>query len=1001
MSRLTAVPSILTLSGYFFQHPNSTTCIPLCTQTRACSLHACSLFCASSDVICRDTCQSFTDARTCDDQCEIQPSLVVSDVAGQLAQITVNIELPEGSLAHVVLLEQVTASNALTFDTSHDMNSTFSGLYPWFEYRIQIVVFPTVSCCISGVLWQNKVSYDPTGDGASSVRFFPYPSQLDWITVDQTVNSSTYLYPSAPIYLSDNQGESWWEGIPNDPNMLTSINARDIRVRSANQENLTTWKTCYEGADIKCVYQLGMGYMFEIPSSTQHSVPVYDASSSQIASLAIKPRRTCKYFPNKERNINISMSVECGRTNSTTNSSIVKFNSDKISIKACFMSTKDKRGSIDRTCCDRHMLDCVKNSPTTLNISTDRSYLFYFLYDPDKTGILSTCQWSKSCDGYYERITPWEDINECVPPTGKPPSVSESTLILSTSLPLLFLVVCGVFLYLWRCSLRLHQLTPVSIYIPTDEEALLGGELPRDAISKERYVDRGNFGYIFEGKLKVKIDDTEELTKQYEVALKILKTKVDEIENCAASQENIKDAKKAMKAEINMMKQIQAGRSLNRNVLRMYGYVVDAPPYILVLELCLINLTRYLRQIRIQIDHKTLTADDAQQGTTLEGDTNNVSGRGSKQTLSDQTQSVHSRSGGRESTGDESDNSCSQRRTDNRLLSHSGQENTVILAPPRERMLSRGTAVGSSSGYNDSVHGKMTRQRPCSLEKFQDTVLTTANLLNFCWQVSSGMDFLHSIDLIHRDLAADNVLIKEESDGSLTLKICDFGQSRMLFNGAYVGSGDSVADRQRMFRLRWTAPEIKEDPKTWSKESDVWSYGVFMWEVFTMGGHPYPGWPDHLVIDNLLCGLRMARPTCCCETFWNITEKCWNAKPEMRGQFCDIKFKLDQFMNDEHDRNIGIERSDYIFCDVPLLEEIVHDVIDLSIQDIEGDGNPLDLHLDFHEGMFSDKNGVVIENHVFDGQRSSKVFKDTAGSCQYLKVSLDLAQETVNIQTRS
>ena len=70
------------------------------------------------------------------------------------------------------------------------------------------------------------------------------------------------------------------------------------------------------------------------------------------------------------------------------------------------------------------------------------------------------------------------------------------------------------------------------------------------------------------------------------------------------------------------------------------------------------------------------------------------------------------------------------------------------------------------------------------------------------------MDFLHSIELIHRDLAADNVLLKEGPDGTLTVKICDFGQSRMLYNGKYMCSGDSVTDRQRMFRLRWTAPEV-------------------------------------------------------------------------------------------------------------------------------------------------------------------------------------------------
>lgn len=175
------------------------------------------------------------------------------------------------------------------------------------------------------------------------------------------------------------------------------------------------------------------------------------------------------------------------------------------------------------------------------------------------------------------------------------------------------------------------------------------------------------------------------------------------------------------------------------------------------------------------------------------------------------------------------------------------------------------------------------------------------------------MDFLHSIDLIHRDLAADNVLVKIETDGTLTLKISDFGQSRMLYNGRYVGSGENVGESQRVFRLRWTAPEvvhspfvkqshvfssnlmtaqIKQDARLWSKWSDLWSYGVFMWEVFTLGGVPYPGWPDHHVLDNLIAGLRMNRPPCCTESTWQIAEQCWDPRPDHRGEFCEIKVRL-------------------------------------------------------------------------------------------------------------
>ena len=954
------------------------------------------------------------------------------------------------SASHVVLLGQVSEDmTTLTFDMSYDFNCTFSGLYPWFEYTVKVVVFSTNSCCVSQVIWQDKVSFDPIGPLGSTVTFYPYPLQANWISKDVTgvLSDPIYLYPSGPIYYPEIMPDDpWFEYFPDDPYKLVAISKNDIRARSANQNDLTSWKPCYEDSNlgIKCVYQLGMGYIFELPSSGQHSVPVYAMNSSEISSLKIKPRTTCKYFPNAVHSQNISMILGCGKTNLTTNSVLVKFNTDKISLKACFMSGEGL-GQINETCCDDFGLNCVHPSPGTLVLGINRSYLFYFLHDLNKTGgSLSTCKWTKSCDGYYQRITPRNDVIECVAPTRPPPSVSVNTLVLSTILPLLLLLLCGGFVLLWRFWVKVHCPSPVTTYIPSDEEALLGGELPRDAISKERYVDRGNFGYIFEGKLKVKVDDKEELTKQYEVALKILKTKVDEIENCSANQENIKDAKKAMKAEIYMMKQIQTGRSVNRNVLRMYGYVVDAPPYILVLELCIINLTRYLRQIRIQIDNKTLTSEEAKKGSTLSLEERRISHHraaarnGSLVDNKNKVRTSHVEPyGGRESgdtelstwqqsTSDADDECCSDgtcnqctsqnnhESTESRLLTHSSQENKVTLAPPRQRMLSRGKpggGVSSGSAYNDSVHGKMTRQGP-TVERFQDTVLTTGDLLNFCWQVSSGMDFLHSFDLIHRDLAADNVLLKEETDGTLTLKICDFGQSRMLFNGSYVGSGDSVADRQRMFRLRWTAPEIKGDPKMWSKWSDVWSYGVFLWEVFSMGGQPYQGWPDHLVIDNLLEGLRMKRPSCCSESAWSVAEKCWAARPEMRGQFCDIKFKMDQLMNDERDKNMGIKRSDYVLCDVPptpeydIEDDLIKDWVAVSIQDIEDGGTPLDLelhpHLEDTDWHLENKNGVIIENHAFvDKKLESLNIDRTIIHPQMLKVCLDVTEEEIEIHTKT
>ncbi|KAL4649213.1 vascular endothelial growth factor receptor 3 isoform X1 [Arapaima gigas] len=168
--------------------------------------------------------------------------------------------------------------------------------------------------------------------------------------------------------------------------------------------------------------------------------------------------------------------------------------------------------------------------------------------------------------------------------------------------------------------------------------------------------------------------------------------------------------------------------------------------------------------------------------------------------------------------------------------------------------------------------------QPCQ-EKVDDlwkTPLTVEDLICYSFQVARGMEFLASRKCIHRDLAARNILLSENN----VVKICDFGLARDIYKDPdYVRKGNA------RLPLKWMAPESIFD-KVYTSQSDVWSFGVLLWEIFSLGASPYPG----IQIDEEFCrrlkdGTRMRAPENASPEIYRIMLACWQGEPRERPTF--------------------------------------------------------------------------------------------------------------------
>ena len=162
--------------------------------------------------------------------------------------------------------------------------------------------------------------------------------------------------------------------------------------------------------------------------------------------------------------------------------------------------------------------------------------------------------------------------------------------------------------------------------------------------------------------------------------------------------------------------------------------------------------------------------------------------------------------------------------------------------------------------------------------------LKLPQLVDMSAQVAAGMAYLEEQNYIHRDLTARNILVGQH----LICKVADFGLARVIDEDIY------EAHRGAKFPIKWTAPEAAMYNR-FTIKSDVWSFGIVLYEIITYGCFPYPGMTNAEVLEKIQTGYRMGCPQNCPKQLHDIMLDCWREDPANRPTFETLQWQLEEF----------------------------------------------------------------------------------------------------------